>query len=392
MDNETLYHFQTNEIDRYFHKDPNDADKYLVCTCARGENDYITEFVDHYLKLGFDKVIICDNNDDNSIESVLASYIDNGTVEIFDCRGFKSFQVQFYSMFAHEGNYKWCGYFDADEFLELGIHDNIKQFLDTIKEDCVSFHWLVFGDNGQYHKTEGRIQDRFPMPVRPISLFKENVFVKSIVRGGYDRFKNCWFNGSHVPMCSNENMVYNIGGYTTVDYQSHTHFPMRYKYGYIKHYYTKSFDEWIAKASRGWPDGTPTLATSNFFICNTSNDVHVPIERFTNGFFIMDEGAKKLCERCKSMLDEYSVINIINSDKQVYALMVQFIALMKSTTNHTFVLSQPHITDEMFTIFLEYGFETGNRVVFANGQNELWQAYLKFNNNGAGTYYILDLR
>ena len=130
MDNETLYHFQTNEIDRYFHKDPNDADKYLVCTCARGENDYITEFVDHYLKLGFDKVIICDNNDDNSIESVLASYIDNGTVEIFDCRGFKSFQVQFYSMFAHEGNYKWCGYFDADEFLELGIHDNIKQFLD----------------------------------------------------------------------------------------------------------------------------------------------------------------------------------------------------------------------------------------------------------------------
>ena len=42
------YHFVTNEIDTYFRKDPTDIDKYLVCTCARGENDYIIEFVNHY--------------------------------------------------------------------------------------------------------------------------------------------------------------------------------------------------------------------------------------------------------------------------------------------------------------------------------------------------------
>ena len=392
MEKEPLYHFHTDEIDRYFHKDENDVDKYIVCTCARGENDYIVEFVDHYLKLGFDKIIICDNNDDNSIETVLSSYIDNGTVEVFDCRGFGSFQVQFYSMFAKEGNYKWCGYFDADEFLELNIHSDIKQFLENIKEDCVSFNWLVYGDNNRYHKTDEKIQDRFTMPVRPISLCKENVFVKSILRGGYDRFKDCWFNGSHVPMCSNENMVYNLGGYSTVDYQSHTHFPPRYKYGYLKHYYTKSFDEWIKKASRGWPDGTPTLSTSNFFVTNTAGDTPVPIERFIRGFFITDKNSENFRNRCKQLLDDYSVINIINTNKQVYALIVQLMNLMKSTTNHTFVLSEPHITDELFNMFFEYGFETGNRVVFANGPSEIWQAYLKFNNNDAETYYIINLQ
>ena len=38
------YHFITDEIDVYFHKDPADAEKYIVCTCARGENDYMIEF------------------------------------------------------------------------------------------------------------------------------------------------------------------------------------------------------------------------------------------------------------------------------------------------------------------------------------------------------------
>ena len=231
---EEVYHFQTDKIDRYFHRDPEDAERYLVLTCARGENDYLIEFVNHYLGLGFDKVIICDNNNNNSVEELLKDYIANNTVEIFDCRGFDSFQVQLYSMFAHEGNYKWCGYFDADEFLELGIYDNIKEFLETIQEDAVSFNWICFGSNGKYHKEEGSVQERFPEPVRPIIMFKENVFIKSILRGGFDRFENCWFNGSHIPMCTNP-VKYNIGGMHVVDYQSHTHFPPRYRCGYIKH-------------------------------------------------------------------------------------------------------------------------------------------------------------
>ena len=386
---EEQYHFVTDSIDRYYHKDLGDADKYIVCTCARGENDYLDEFVSHYLGMGFDKVIICDNNDDNSVEDVLRSYIDAGTVEIFDCRGFGSFQVQFYSMFCHEGNYKWCGYFDADEFLELGVYDNIKEFLDTIEEDCISFNWIVYGTNGEYHKREGRIQDRFPQPVKPIIMFKENVFVKSILRGGYNRFENVWFNGSHIPMCSNP-VKYNIGGLHVVDYQSHTHFPPRYRCGYIKHYYTKSFDEWIKKASRGWPDGTPTLNTANVFLCD--NNSNFPIEKFTEAFFISSENLYSIGERWAEIINTYDVIQFNNSTKQVYAFISQLISLMRVVTNHTFVFTEPHIDDTMFAIILEYAIETGNRAVYARNQDEVWKTYLKYSDKTAGTYYILDLR
>lgn len=387
---EEVYHFQTDKIDRYFHRDPEDAEKYLVLTCARGENDYLIEFVNHYLGLGFDKVIICDNNDNNSVEELLKDYIANNTVEIFDCRGFDSFQVQLYSMFAHEGNYKWCGYFDADEFLELGIYDNIKEFLETIQEDAVSFNWICFGSNGKYHKEEGSVQERFPEPVRPIVMFKENVFIKSILRGGFNRFENCWFNGSHIPMCTNS-VKYNIGGMHVVEYQSHTHFPPRYRCGYIKHYYTKSFDEWIKKASRGWPDGTPTLTTSNYFLCE--NNSTFPIEKFTEAFFIKSTDMyKKVSEDWKDLFNTYNVIQFTNSTKQVYALIVQVFAAMRAFTGHTFVFTDEHIDDTLFAILLEYAMTTGNRAVYARNQNEVWKAYLRYNNGKGETYFIMDLR
>ena len=383
------YQFVTYNIDTYFHKDPADKDKYIVCTCARGENDYIVEYVEHYLNLDFDKIIICDNNDDDSIETVLKKYIDNGTVEIFNCRGFGSFQVQFYSMFCSEGNYKWCAYFDADEFLELGVYTSIKLFLNTIPEedDSVSFNWLVYGTNGIKHKQPGRIQDRFKEPVRPVNLFKENVFIKSILRGGPGRFKDCWFNGSHIPTCSNP-VRYNIGGNYVVDYGVHTHSPLRYKCGYLKHYYTKSFDEWIKKASRGWPDGTPTLTGSNFMLCD--NNSNYPIDNLIDAFFISPDSDGNFGERMFAMLKDYDVIEVKNSSKQVYALTTQLISMMKATTDHTFVLTDDHIDDTLFAIFLEYAIITGNRIVFARNAHEVWMAFLRYSQKE--TYYILDLR
>ena len=386
---EQQYHFIANGIDTYFHRDPEDANKYIVCTCARGENDYLIEYVEHYLRLDFDKIIICDNNPDDSIESLLKKYIDEGTVEVFNCRGFDSFQVQFYSMFAHEGNYKWCAYFDADEFLELGVYTSIKLFLETIPEedDSVSFNWLTFGTNGKYHKEEGTIQERFPEPIKPIVYFKENVFIKSILRGGFDRFKDCWFNGSHIPMCSNE-VRYNIGGYYNVNYQSHTHSPLRYKCGYLKHYYTKSFDEWIKKASRGWPDGTPNLAASNFKICE--NNSNYPIENYLTSFFIPSDNLEKISVNWKEIIDNYDVIQFNNSTKQVYALQTQLISLMKAVTNHTFIITDNHIDDTLFNIMFEYALETGNRLVFARNQHEVWMAFLRYSQKEI--YYILDLR
>lgn len=385
---EEQYHFVTNEIDTYFHKDPTDIDKYVVCTCAKNEDDYIEEFVQHYLNLNFDKIIICDNNDNDNLEQILKKFIKEGTVEIFNCRGFNSFQVQFYSMFCAEGNYKWCAYYDCDEFLHLNVYTDIKEFLNTVEGDVISFNWMVYGTNGKYHKEPGTVQERFPEPVRPINIFKENCFIKSIVRGGKGRFKDNWFNGSHTPTCSNNDIVRNIGGYHIIDSNntSHSHLPARYKYGYLKHYYTKSFDEWINKSNRGWPDGTVNLRAANFHIME--NHSNYPIENFKTALFIDEFGVLNTMEE---VFKEYSVVQFNNTTKNIYSWYTQIIVIMSEFTDKTFIVTEEHIDDNTFNIVLEYAIATGNRLVYCRNHAEVWKTYLRYSKYG-GTYYIIDLR
>ena len=59
----------------------------LVC-CGRLENRYAVEFVEHYKKLGFDHIYICDNNHDGEehFEDVLQPYIDEDFVTIINYR------------------------------------------------------------------------------------------------------------------------------------------------------------------------------------------------------------------------------------------------------------------------------------------------------------------
>ena len=379
-----------NELfSRLYHKDESDKDKYMVITCVRNENDYIKEWIEHYLKLGFDKIIICDNNDDDVLNDLLRNYIASGTVEIFDFRGCPSFQVQMYTTFARYGNYKWCAYFDCDEFLELECYTNIKEFLDTIEDDCISFNWIVYGSNGKKHKDIGRVQDRFTKPVSPICMFKENMFVKSILRGGEDnKFRNCWFNGSHIPMYGEENAKYTVGGFLSSKSYSHQYFPPRYKLGYIKHYYTKSFDEWIKKANRGWPDGTTNLAAANFFLCEGNNEIS--IENYTEGLFL--DAFSGDVNLKYNILDKFDVIQITNENSHPYAFLGYFARCCKIDSGHTYIFTDNDIDETLFNICLEISFATGNNLVFARNQDEVWRAFLKYNKGKSNTYYILKVQ
>ena len=64
--------------------------------------------------------------------------------------------------------------------------------------------------------------------------------------------------------------------------------------------------------------------------------------------------------------------------------------MMKSTTDHTFILSDAHIDDTLFATFLEYAIVTGNRVVFARDAREVWLTFLRYSQKE--NYFILDLR
>lgn len=386
-----FYNFKITEGTERFHKDFNDRDKYVVCACAKNENDYIVEWVNHYLNLGFDKIFICDNNekDDDSIYEILNEYIQSGVVEIFDCRKFSCFQVQFYAMFCTIGNYKWCAYFDCDEFLEIPSYFDIKHYLSTKENElCVSFNWMIYGSNNHITKTEGPIQERFKYPVKPVSLFTENVFIKSIVKGRGIFNKGCWFNGSHMPLTT-PMIMHNIGGYFQTESDRHCYFPPRYKEGYLKHYYTKSFNEWVKKSRRGWPDGTDELVLANYFICDDWFDF--PLEKMRLGLFSEYKDKTTLYEYYKPMITKSDILNIENKSGNIYGLIIGMYNLMSICEGYVFMLGDKHIDDTAYNILLEIGFKTGNKVVWAETEEEKMNVVSKYSKI-SDTYYNINFK
>ncbi len=114
-----------NEIKRY-------TGKVLLCCIGKMENNYIREFVEHHKSIGFDNIVLYDNNDIDGehFEDVIADYIDSGYVILKDWRGKFEAQIPSYTdcYNTYKDEYDWIAYFDIDEFLELNCND-IHEFL-----------------------------------------------------------------------------------------------------------------------------------------------------------------------------------------------------------------------------------------------------------------------
>lgn len=65
--------------------------KVCLCTICQKENLYASEFVEHYKKIGYDKIFIYDNNNvgDEKFEEVLSKQISNNFVEIINYKGYR---------------------------------------------------------------------------------------------------------------------------------------------------------------------------------------------------------------------------------------------------------------------------------------------------------------
>lgn len=106
--------------------------KILLCCIGKMENNYIREFVEHYKNIGFDNIVLYDNNDINGehFEDVIDDYIKSGYVILKDIRGKQLAQIPSYTdcYNTYKDEYDWIAYFDIDEYLDLNCND-IHEFL-----------------------------------------------------------------------------------------------------------------------------------------------------------------------------------------------------------------------------------------------------------------------
>ena len=228
---------------------------------VKNEMRYLREFVEYHLGLGFDQIVIGDNNDVDGerYDGLLADFISEDKVKIINLRGLQGVQKIFYNAIKEHVKYEWAAFIDTDEFItfsDLGkkiFGNNIKNFL-TSRSYVTAYklNWRIYGDNGHILYEDKPVLERFPEPLdEKVTFhynFPENYHVKSILH---------WSEPVHFtnnPHGVNECEHY----YTPLGYPVHGgpfNENIEYEILYVRHYYTKSLQEWCEnKLGRSYAD------------------------------------------------------------------------------------------------------------------------------------------
>ena len=239
--------------------------KIAICAICKNENLYLREWVEYHKNLGFDKIILYDNNaiDGEFPQQVIFDYVESGYVDVHNVRGLKTekpaaltYQPIIYNncLEKYKDKYEWIAFIDIDEFFEIesgNIHHtfNLMEY-DKTEYDTIFVSWMSMGDTQMYYNEESikeRFQDVIPNNTDPNNGTPRglsSLYIKSIIRTSANKE---FFISPHCPKfakpCSVDLLPINIHDYILVEAIQK---PI-WKVMYLKHYCVKSFSEYLCR-------------------------------------------------------------------------------------------------------------------------------------------------
>jgi hypothetical protein len=223
--------------------------KVAIIAIAKNENLYINEWVNHHLNLGFDNIIICDNDD----ELILPSVVTDDRVIIEDYTTIYGVQQIAYreTFKKYRDKFDWIFFIDIDEFLVLEKHNNVKDFLSTFPEkvQCVKLCWKHFSDNEELDVIDGNynVFDRFKTVVETKMDNMVKAFIKTnIPEELIDRITQ------HSIFCHS---IYSVDALNNENGHGKFLNKIVHEIAWVNHYRTKTIGEFIRqKYFRGGPN------------------------------------------------------------------------------------------------------------------------------------------
>lgn len=233
----------------------------FLVAIAKNEDYYIKEWVDYHIKLGFDEIVIYEDDWECKYRHKNLRIIKNTFKE-------QNRQLLVYKDFLDnfQDDYEWVAFFDIDEFLVLNQDTNLRSFLGRYNEyKCILVNWAIFGDNNikTLDKNNTSVLQRF---TRVSSMnFKPNRHTKTIRHYSLDH--NIYQQKVHFPSIIDHN-VCNTNKQTgdSIDFST----TVCWEVAKLNHYFTKSKEEFAIKVNKNNP-WTRNLEEYDFYASN--NDV-----------------------------------------------------------------------------------------------------------------------
>lgn len=216
---------------------------YSIC-CHTRDFEYINDFIEHHLNLGFDKIVIYDNM------SITPVVYDHPKVEIILWNK-PIIKLSTYNDFIkkYSNLYTWTAFIDEDEFINTK-NRSIQEVMDKFQHyDSLALNWRIFGDYIDFNNLSTKISEKYlyhvPENYEELNPDPNNlIYIKSIV-------KNCHlikYNDPHFPILKSGKFNKGVqgqrilGSVTSIkDVESEI---------WIDHYYFRGLDNYLFRQSR----------------------------------------------------------------------------------------------------------------------------------------------
>lgn len=230
-----------------------DKKKYYVSICAIFKNEarYMKEWIEFHRIIGIDHFYLYNNFSEDDYLSILKPYIEQGIVTLTEWP-VKQGQMAAYKDCSENKRQEtnWIAYIDLDEFIVPNATDNIKDCLFKFeKRPIVVAYWKLFGSSGLMSRNpDGLVTEAFYLCWRKYSNIGK-YFYNTAYDYADDLPQNTamhirWskYKGHTLPPVNFYNHIICRG----VNVAENDYPPVQ-----INHYFTKSYNEYLEKKSRG---------------------------------------------------------------------------------------------------------------------------------------------
>lgn len=238
-----------------------------ILTIIKNENLYLDEWIKYHLNIGISHIFIFEDIDSESHKNITNKYSNQVSLtnittllasqEIQHIQYLKQtrkgtpqiiYVKKGLSYIKENFNYDWCFLIDCDEFITLeNSHQNLEDILSLYNAyDAILLQWKCFGANGlvqQPDYTNQSIIDIFTKPVQDVPL-SSPTYDKKTCYNLNTFLSESWCNNIHQPSdkCNFCNTAFQRDRVTKV-----------YTNLYLRHYITKSWEEYVwKKTTRGY--------------------------------------------------------------------------------------------------------------------------------------------
>lgn len=277
----------------------NECGKVAVVCMIKRETDILDEFIQHHLNIGFDNIILLTNDDPKDLPALRVQVEPYGDKVILDDywvgstdknRQWNAYQKAYTD---YGKDYDWMFFHDCDEHLVLKKHKDIKEFLSSdpyYKANMIHVCWTVYGDNGHVHRTEGTLEERFPIPLpdETKSIYPR-ILLNDHVKTGLRTGMQIWWRHPHTALVQRAKCVTGSGneGHMASPFERDDRSVIE-----LRHYLYRSTEEYC---------------TRRFLRLQGCDGVKEDIQRDINNYFRDNECTKEKVEFIERFLADHNL-------------------------------------------------------------------------------------